>query len=168
MMAMLVWKIHVIRATLLLRSMMDDPQVSSNTVIPDGSDPTEVEVWYFTLNDSVTVFDLARFCEPLGQHLCHMVTSGALKKLVLVSANFSEVNVVATTFDSIVEAAMPEFYISLIPDNEDDVEEQHPGFLQLAAATWGLNRIRADQRDRSYRTWDYHIHTRYRCSNHAQ
>ena len=118
-------------------------------VIPSGIDPAEVEVWFFTLYDSVTQFDLDRFCDPLGHTLCHLVTSGALKKLVFVSANYSMVQVLVITFYTLVDFVMPDFEISLAPDNEDDVVEQQPGLLQLGAATWGLNRIEADARDRT-------------------
>ena len=136
-------------ATLVFRSMADDFQVSSKIVIPDGIDLDEVEVWYFTLNESVMMFGLDILFESLGQALCLNVTSGVLKKLVFVSANFLVVNVLATISDTIVDFVKSDFDISLIPDSEDDAEEQHPGFRQLPAATLGLNRIGADQRDRT-------------------
>ena len=123
MMAMLVWKILVIRATLLLRSVESYTQVPSKFVISEGIDPTEMEIWYFTLIDSVTKLDIANFCEFVGQNSCHLVTTGALKKLVFVSASYSEAIDLASTFDPIVEAVMPEAYISLVPDSEEDVDE---------------------------------------------
>ena len=124
LMAMLIWKIHIIRATLMLRSNAGELPVSAKIVIPEGIDPAKVEVWFFTLYYFVTQFDLDRFCDPLGHSLCHLVTSGALKKLVFVSANYSMVQVLVITFYTLVDFVMPAFGISLAPDNEDDVVEQ--------------------------------------------
>ena len=86
MMAMLVWKILVVRATLLLRSVESSSQVPSKFVMSEGIDPTEVEVWYFTLDDSVTMLDIANFYEVVGRSSCHLVTTGALNEEACICA----------------------------------------------------------------------------------
>ena len=65
MKAMLMWKIHMIRAT-VLRSNADQHSEPSKIEIPAGTGPAEVKVWFFSLYDSVAQDDLDTFCENLG------------------------------------------------------------------------------------------------------
>ena len=92
-------------------------------MISKGIDPTEMDIWFFTLDDFVTKLDIANCCKLVNQSSCHLVATEALKKLVIVSASYSEAIELASTFDPIVEAVMPEAYISLVPDSEEDVDE---------------------------------------------
>ena len=136
----------MISATTLLRSSADDFPVSPKIEIPSGIDVADVDVWYFILYDFVDDTDMDSFCASLGYSLCHNVTSGAMGKLVYVSAPFEEVNLLANTFDNLVDAVLPDYNVSLIPDNEDDEHGAHSGFLEYGANPWGLRRIGAKRR----------------------
>ena len=111
-----------------------------------GVDLTEVEVWFVEFYNYVTAPELVEFCAPLGWTRCHNVTSGALNSLYFVSGNLSMISGLATTFDNIISVITPDFNISLVPDDEEDSNPMQSGFLELTAATWGLNRIGADAR----------------------
>ena len=143
MMAILMWQIHDIHAT-VLRSKT---ALHSKIEIPDGMNPYEVTVWFFEMLDNVTKDDLGSFCYDMEVASCHLVTSGDFKKLVRVSASHSMVEDLASSFFDLIVSVTPDFELLLIPDNEDDLVQQPPAFLQLGATTWGLNRIRADQKD---------------------
>jgi len=147
-MAMLMWRIHFVRAT-MLRSIDDQHSVLSKFDIPDDLNPFEVNVWFFQLYDEVTIEDVNLFCEGFEVDACHLVTSGLLKKLVSVSADYASVQVLANRYIMLIDVVTPRFLLWLIPDNEDDHATQESEFLQLGAATWGLNRIGADLRDRT-------------------
>ena len=51
--------------------------MSAKTVILTGNHPAELEVWFYTLYESVTKCALDKFCEILGHAMCHR-TLGAL------------------------------------------------------------------------------------------
>jgi len=142
-MAILMWQIHNIRAT-VLRSKAD---LHSKIEIPVEMNPYEVTVWFFEMLDNVTKEDLGRFCYDMEVASCHLVTSGNFKKLVRVSGSYSMVLVLEGSFYDLIVSVTPDFELLLIPDNEDNLAQQPPAFLQPGAATWGLNRIGADQKD---------------------
>ena len=147
-MTMLMWEIHIIRAA-VLRSSVDQLSQTSKIEIPEGMDPGEVTVWFFEMYDFVTTDELSAFCGDLQQASCHLVTSGVLKKLVYLSANYEFVQDLVNTFYHLVDIVMPDFDLWLVPDDLEDHVDPTSEFLQLGAATWGLNRIGADSRDRT-------------------
>ena len=77
------------------------------------------------------------------------MTSGVLKELVYLSADYEIVQDLVNTFYHLVDIVMPDFDLRFVPDNEEDHVDPNPEFLQLGAATWGLSRIGADTRGRS-------------------
>ena len=50
-----------------------------------------------------------------------------------MSAGYEFVQVHENTFYDLIDVVMPDFDLSLIPDNERDVVEQNAGLLQLGS-----------------------------------
>ena len=71
-MAMLMEKLHDIRAT-ALRSNADQLPMSAKTVIPTGNHPAELEMWIFTLYESVTKCALEKILRSPGA--CYVSTN---------------------------------------------------------------------------------------------
>ena len=145
---MMLWRIHTSYGMSIVNTVQDI-SISPKIETPAGVDLTAAEVWFVEFYTHVTAPELVEFCAPLGWTRCHNVTSGALNILYFVSGNLSMITGLATTFDDIIGAITPDFNISLVPDDEEDSNPMQPGFLELTAATWGLNRIGADRRVRT-------------------
>ena len=147
-MAMLMWEIHIVHAA-VLRSSVDQLSQSTKFEIPEGMDPDEVTLWFVEMYDFVTSDQLIEFCGELQQSSCHLVTSGVRKKLVYLSVTYEIVQTLVSSFYHLVDVVVPDFDLWLVPDDLEDHADPTPEYLQLGAATWGLNRIGADQRDRT-------------------
>jgi len=110
---------------------------------PEGMDLSDVQDWLveFDFNTPLDVFQA--FCLPLDESICNPVTWGPSTLMIQVSAGMAELRSICSSYFTWIRVISPEFDIYLDPD---DMVDSSIDFLQLQAATWGLNRIGADRK----------------------
>jgi len=142
----LLWCIH---GSFLIDDFQFDrftPSFEDLLIFPEGMALNDVQEWFIEFEPNIPQDTMDDFCVPMDDSVCTIWTRGTRTRMIRFFGTIQALREACSPYLNWIRFVSPEFDIFLVPD---DMQGEEEDFLQLQAATWGLNRVGADQRGRA-------------------